>query len=300
MKIVISIFSLPYEIDELENTLTQLRKASYYLSGNNEWELDVSLGLSDTLVNWKNSRIPKEYFIERFVNLAKTIDWCKGNFYVSSDDINGCVSQRRYSLNKHSDADYFIWLDTDIIFDERTLSYLESSIDATKNITPYSIITPEIVKVWDITWDCLVNENFLDKPLNYQKTNDPYKDSGIKGDISIESVDNSDSPQSRFKFAGGWMTCLSGELVRKIGVPDGLGHYGYEDTFIMIVSELLQRSGTINIQQYKIKNLVVCENYKYRDNSFYKSFLSVNDKRQEYLEVSEKFAETEIYNLQKI
>lgn len=300
MKIVISIFSLPYEIDELENTLTQLRKASYYLSGNNEWELDVSLGLSDTLVNWKNSRIPKEYFIERFVNLAKTIDWCKGNFYVSSDDINGCVSQRRYSLNKHSDADYFIWLDTDIIFDERTLSYLESSIDATKNITPYSIITPEIVKVWDITWDCLVNENFLDKPLNYQKTNDPYKDSGIKGDISIESVDNSDSPQSRFKFAGGWMTCLSGELVRKIGVPDGLGHYGYEDTFIMIVSELLQRSGTINIQQYKIKNLVVCENYKYRDNSFYKSFLSVNDKRQEYLEISEKFAETEIYNLQKI
>ena len=63
MKIVISIFSLPYEIDELENTLSQLRKASYYLSGNNEWELDVSLGLSDTLVNWKNSRIPKEYFI---------------------------------------------------------------------------------------------------------------------------------------------------------------------------------------------------------------------------------------------
>lgn len=290
---------MPYEIDELENTLNQLRRASYYLSGDNKWELDVSLGISDTLVNWNNSRIPKEYFTDRFVNLAKTIDWCKGNFYISSDDINGCVSQRRFSLNKHKDADYFVWLDTDIIFDERTLSYLESSIDTTKKITPYSIITPEIVRIWDNTWDCIVNENFLDKPLDYQKTNDPYKDSGVKGDISIESVNNSNSPQSRFKFAGGWMTCLSGELVRKIGVPDGLGHYGYEDTFIMIVSELLQRSGTINIQQYKIKNLVVCENYKYRDNSFYKSFLSVNDKRQEYLEVSEKFAETEIYNLQK-
>lgn len=291
---------MPYEIDELENTLNQLRRASYYLSGDNKWELDVSLGISDTLVNWNTSRIPKEYFTDRFVNLAKTIDWCKGNFYISSDDINGCVSQRRFSLNKHKDADYFVWLDTDIIFDERTLSYLESSIDATKKITPYSIITPEIVRIWDNTWDCIVNENFLDKPLDYQKTNDPYKDSGIKGDISIESVNNSNSPQSRFKFAGGWMTCLSGELVRKIGVPDGLGHYGYEDTFIMIVSELLQRRGTINIQQYKIKNLVVCENYKYRDNSFYKSFLSVNDKRQEYLEVSQKFAETEILNLQKI
>ena len=291
---------MPYEIDELENTLNQLRRASYYLSGNNEWELDVSLGLSDTLVNWDTSRIPKEYFTDRFVNLAKSIDWCKGNFYVSSDDINGCVSQRRYSLNKHTDADYFIWLDTDIIFDERTLSYLETSMDVAKNITPYSIITPEIVRVWDNTWDCIVNEQFLNKPLDYQKTNDPYKDSGIKGEISIESVNNVNSPQSRFKFAGGWMTCLSAELVRKIGVPDGLGHYGYEDTFIMIVSELLTRSNTINIQQLKIKNLVVCENYKYRDNSFYKSFLSVNDKRQEYLEVSENFAETEIKNLQKI
>jgi len=291
---------LPYEIDELENTLNQLRRASYYLSGNNEWELDVSLGLSDTLVNWDTSRIPKEYFTDRFVNLAKSIDWCKGNFYVSSDDINGCVSQRRYSLNKHTDADYFIWLDTDIIFDERTLSYLETSMDVAKNITPYSIITPEIVRVWDNTWDCIVNEQFLNKPLDYQKTNDPYQDSGIKGEISIESVNNVNSPQSRFKFAGGWMTCLSAELVRKIGVPEGLGHYGYEDTFIMMVSELLTRSNTINIQQLKIKNLVVCENYKYRDNSFYKSFLSVNDKRQEYLEVSENFAETEIKNLQKI
>ena len=291
---------MPYEIDELENTLNQLRRASYYLSGNNEWELDVSLGLSDTLVNWDTSRIPKEYFADRFVNLAKSIDWCKGNFYVSSDDINGCVSQRRYSLNKHTDADYFIWLDTDIIFDERTLSYLETSMDVAKNITPYSIITPEIVRVWDNTWDCIVNEQFLNKPLDYQKTNDPYKDRGIKGEISIESVNNVNSPQSRFKFAGGWMTCLSAELIRKIGVPEGLGHYGYEDTFIMIVSELLTRRNTINIQQLKIKNLVVCENYKYRDNSFYKSFLSVNDKRQEYLEVSEKFAETEIKNLQKI
>ena len=105
---------MPYEIDELENTLTQLRKASYYLNNKFKWELDVTLGLSDTLVTWGNSRIPKEYFSDRFSSLAKTIDWCKGNFYISSDDINGCVSQRRSSLNKHKDADYFLWLDTDL------------------------------------------------------------------------------------------------------------------------------------------------------------------------------------------
>tara|TARA_Y100000389_G_scaffold196576_1_gene229727 strand:- start:64 stop:969 length:906 start_codon:yes stop_codon:yes gene_type:complete len=296
LKIVISIFSLPYEIDELENTLNQLRRASYYLNNKFEWELDVTLGLSDTLVNWGNSRIPKEYFSDRFSNLAKTIDWCRGNFYISADDINGCVSQRRHSLNKHKDADYFLWLDTDIIFDERTLSYIESSILATKDITTYSIITPEIVRVWDNSWDCIVNEEFLDKPLDYQKTNDPYKDSGIKGDISINTVNNIHSPQSRFKFAGGWMTCLSGDLLRRIGVPDGLGHYGYEDTLIMVASENLERdiNSNLNIQQFKIKNLVVCENYKYRDNSFYKSFLSVNDMRKTYLEYAESNAQMEL------
>lgn len=285
---------MPYEIDELENTLTQLRKASYYLSGNNQWELDVTLGLSNTLVSWENSRIPKEYFSDRFSNLAKTIDWCKGNFYISSDDVNGCVSQRRKSLLQHKDADYFIWLDTDIIFDERTLAYIENTMAAIKNVTPYSIITPEIVRIWDNTWDCLVNENFLDKPLDYQKTNDPYKDSGIKGDVTIERVQNVLSPQSRFKFAGGWFTCLSGELVRRIGVPESFGHYGYEDTFIMVSSEKLIQTQQLDIQQFKLKNLVVCENYKYRDNSFYKSFLAVNNKKDEYLKISNKAFSSEV------
>ena len=285
---------MPYEIDELENTLNQLRKASYYLSGNNQWELDVTLGLSDTLVNWKNSRIPKEYFSDRFSNLAKTIDWCKGNFYISSDDVNGCVSQRRKSLLQHEDADYFIWLDTDIIFDERTLAYMENTMAAIKNITPYSVITPEIVKVWDTTWDCLVNEEFLNKPLDYQKTNDPYKDSGIKGDVTVESVRNNFQNQPRFKFAGGWMTCLSGDLVRRIGVPESFGHYGYEDTFIMWASEKLIQTEGLDIQQFKLKNLVVCENYKYRSNYHYLNNLSAYDKREEYRKIAESNFQTEI------
>lgn len=297
MKLVISIFCLPSEIDELENTLNQLRRASYYLSGNNQWELDVTLGLSDTLTDWSGSRIPKEYFTDRLQSIAKSVDWCKGNFYASGDEINGCVSQRRHSLIQHQDADYFIWLDLDIIFDERTLSYLENSISAINNITPYSILTPEIVKVWDNTWDCLVNENFLDKPLDYQKSNDPYKDSGIKGEVSIESVNNNFQNQPRFKFAGGWMTCLSGDLVRRIGVPESFGHYGYEDTFIMWGSEKLIQSQKLDIQQFKLKNLVVCENYKYRDSSFYGSYLLRHDKREEYRTIAQNNFAKELQNL---
>jgi len=293
MRIVISIFCLPYEIDELENTLNQLKKSSYYLSGNNEWVLDVTLSLSNQLVNWNKSSLPKSYFEDKFLKLSTQTDWC-AKYFQTSTDINGCVSQRRKSLLQHEDVDYFIWLDTDIIFEERTLSYLENTIESITSVTPYSIITPEIVKVWDNTWDCLVNEEFLDKPLNYQKTNDPYEDSGIKGDVTVESVKSEIQGQPRFKFAGGWMTCLSGDLVRRIGVPESFGHYGYEDTFIMWASEKLVQTQGMDIQQFKLKNLVVCENYKYRSNYHYVNNLSVYDKREEYKNIAHSHFQEEI------
>lgn len=286
MKIVISIFCLPYEIDELENTLTQLRKSSYYLDNKIEWTLDVTMCISNDMVNWNKSSLPKSYFIDKLLKLSSHTDWCLKTFQ-TSETIKGCVSQRRHSLKTYTDADYFIWLDTDIIFEERTLSYIESTIKTVSDQYQYSIITPEIVKIWDNTWDCLVNEQFLDKPIGYQKTNDPYKDSGIKGEISIQTIQNTIPNQPRFKFAGGWFTCISGNLLRRIGIPESFGHYGYEDTFVMWASEKITQTTSDEIYQFKIQNLVVCENYKYRNNSHYINNLSVYDRREEFKKIAE-------------
>lgn len=280
MKIVISIFCLPYEIDELENTINQLKKASYYLTNKEvEWYLDVTMCTSSDMVNWGKSSLPKKFFEEKLMKISTSTDWCV-KYFRTSDTIKGCVSQRRESIKSHKDAHYFIWLDTDIIFDERTLSYVENSIIGVKDIT-YSIITPELVRIWDNTWDVLVNKNFINEKVGYQKIADPYKCSGLKGDVSLERVENIKSPQSRFKFAGGWFTCISASLLNKVGVPESFGHYGYEDTFIMVACEKLVRTGE-DIQQFKIKNLVVCENYKYRNNSHYINNISVYDRREEF------------------
>jgi hypothetical protein len=281
MKVVISIFCLPYEIDELENTLNQLKKASYYIDNKVEYVLDVTMTVSDRMVNWDKSSLPKKYFIDKFTKLETQSDWCQNEFK-TSDILLGCVSQRRESLKNHKDADYFIWLDCDIIFDERTLSYMQMVMSSTSKEHEHSIITPELVRIWDNSWDILVNEQFIDKSFEYNQTNDPYKDSGIKGDISIETVLNTNSPQSRFKFAGGWFTCISGALLRRIGIPEEFGHYGYEDTFVMVGSEKLMRTTDIQITQFKIKNLVVCENYKYRDNNHYLNGLSAYNRREEF------------------
>lgn len=291
MRIVISIFALPYEIDELENTLNQLKRASYYLSGKHEYVLDVTLSLSDQLVNWRKSSIPKSYFEDKLLKLSSQTDWCAKSFQ-TSDDIMGCVSQRRKTLLDQDSADFYIWLDTDIIFDERTLLYMENAMTSVKKFTPYTVITPEVVKLWDTTWDCLVNEEFLEKPTDYQRTNDPYKDSGVKGNIMVEGVQNQIQGQPRFKFAGGWFTCISAPLLKRIGVPESFGHYGYEDTFVMWASEKLIQVNNVDIKQFKIKNLVVCENYKYRSNYHYVNNLSVYDRREQFKQIAQsKFQE---------
>ena len=135
----------------------------------------------------------------------------------------------------------------------------------------------------------MVNENFLDKPNDYQKTNNPYKDSGIKGDISVETVVCSAPGQPTMKFAGGWFTCISKNILDKVTVPKSFGHYGLEDTFIMNSLELL-KLGT----QYKIKNLVVCENYKYRNNLHLTNYLASNSRKDEFLKVAQNNFRTEI------
>ena len=233
MKYCISIFCLPQEIDDLELTLTQLKKAFRYIDEQN-FILDITLALTGELTLWEQSKIPPEYFLHKYEKLRK-------NCY----------------------KDY-----------------------------PHSVVSPEIVKVWDNTWDCLVNEQFLNEPLDYQKTNDPYLDCGIKGDIGIETINNNIPNQPRMKFAGGWFTCISKKLLDKITVPDSLGHYGLEDTFIMWGSEKL-RIG----QQFKIKNLVVCENYKYRDNKHLSKFIASIDRREEFKQIAHKNFPLEIENL---
>ena len=53
-------------------------------------------------------------------------------------------------------------------------NFIENILPLVSQQTNYSIVTPEIVKLWDTTWDCLVNSNYLDKPLDYCKTNNPF------------------------------------------------------------------------------------------------------------------------------
>ena len=154
MKYCISIFCLPQEIDDLELTLTQLKKAFRYIDEKN-FILDITLALTGELTIWEQSKIPPEYFAHKYEKLRKNCDWITNKYFRIEDksEVLGCVSKRRKVWKEHQNVDYHIWLDTDIIFDERTLAYIDSSIQSLYKDYPYSVVSPEIVKVWDDTWD---------------------------------------------------------------------------------------------------------------------------------------------------
>jgi len=294
-KIVITTFIMPNEIDDLERLLADLNKASKHINGNN-YELYLALSVDDYLVDWKQSKLDKQYFIDRFNKLKPLTEWAGKTTFNVRDDIMGCTSLRRIAHKESTDATHFIWLDTDIIFDEKILFYMENAIDVIDNVDKY-VISPECVKIWDSTWDCLVNENFLTKEEGYCRINNPYKDAGEYGDVSLETVINNVPGQPRMKFGGGWFNCLSKSLLDRTPLPESMGHYGPDDTYVMWASEKLNQNGE-GIYQFKLKNFIVCENYIYRDRTHYDLLIKRIDRKEQFREQANTSFSTEINKLQ--
>lgn len=293
MKIVITSFVMPHELDDLERVLIDLNKASKHIDGNN-YDFYISLSVSDYLFDWNESKVDKQFFIDRFNSLKSLTNWAGNSTFQIREEIMGALQCKRFAHKEVKDATHFIWLDTDICFDENILFYMEN---ATKSIEEQNIykyfITPEVVKYWDTTWDCLVNENYLNHPLDFCKTANPFTESGIKGDVFVEIVRNNVPGQPFTKFGAGWFTLLSKSLLDRIPLPESMGAYGPDDTFLMWGIQKLNDS----MYQFKLKNYVVCENYIYRNRNHYDSIIKRIDRKQEFKEKAESAFLEEINKL---
>jgi len=158
---------------------------------------------------------------------------------------------------------------------------LESALLA-KSQTPKYIITPEYVKMWDGSWDIITNNNFINKSNDpfYVLINDPIDDSfPTYGDINIKPLTYNN--QKIFKFGGGWFTLFSKELLDWIEFPRDIKGYGAIDTFIIECCRYMP-----DAIQYKVENLVICEDRKYVGKSAYSSYINNIDRRHEHKESS--------------
>jgi hypothetical protein len=164
--IEIVIWISPTDIDDLEKSLNRLNIGKDYLTKEqcNNIKFNIVMCVSDEIIDWSKSSVTIEECTQKFLELKPLTNWSSPGVFETTTTINGCTSMRR--LSGYSDSKYYIWLDTDIIFDPLTLPHSINSINIIESagITKFVSI-PEIVRQWDSTWDCLVNENFINKPI---------------------------------------------------------------------------------------------------------------------------------------
>lgn len=283
MKTQIVVHLLPQEIDWFEWQSRQFKQGSYYLDEDEKVIIDVTLNLN--LVNWEESKIPKQFFIDKFEQIKQLWDWAEVHFVVDEENkCLGCDDKRRDSI-RNSIADNILYLDCDLIFRPETLKYMISAAKAINS--DYYIISPQIVKLWDNTWDVLVNEKYINNPAGqYYKEQDPFEIIlPPPTNVEIQSLET-------FKFGGGWFNLLSTKLLKFIDIPDSFGPYGVDDTFVMICSGMMANKGHA-IRQYVVKDVIVAENIKYRCHP-YASYLYLINKQDEFRKVAESNINNEL------
>ena len=69
-----------------------------------------------------------------------------------------------------------------------------------------------------------------------------------------------------FKWADGWFTTISSKLAKLIGIPKSFKGYDPDDTFMMYCCNYMKRFD-INVNQYIMNNVIVCEDYSSSLNS---------------------------------
>lgn len=290
---VIVIFVMPSEIEDLALTLNNLKRSSIHINKDMiEYKISINICLSDKLTDWKKSKLPKEYIADRATELCKKyIDWCEYDLLIEyTNKTIGCDSFRRKALQENLNADFFIWLDCDILCGDAVLDFMATSAKMIKgkNIE-YYIVTPEILKHWDKSWDCLVNPSYLNWTFEQRLDINLYRECILnRHPTSFNARVVND-----FKFAGGWFTLISRELLELITIPDSFGHYGAADTFIMQCCKLIRNSGGL-IAQYAISNLVMGEYYKYRTNKSVLKYISPINNKEKFRKESITHFNTEL------
>lgn len=262
MKYRILIYIQPWEIDDFERQLRHLILGSYSISKSDEVVIDTTLNISDGLIDWDSSKICKEYFLKKYEYLKNITNQYFTAEFDTNELIQGCVDKRRLALSK--EQDFIIWLDPDLFFDKNTLYYLIEASKIIKNTN--FILSPQTIKYWDYTWDCLTHSKFINEPTNHRDYFDMY---------SIDSISNNNDVHIKqndtVKIGGGWFNLFPTSLFEKIPIPIEFGSYGWEDLYVMLCCTHLK------IPQYLIDGIIVSEIGKklLESKNYYRSLLNI-------------------------
>ena len=252
MKVKITYHIMPWEIDFALISFMQLKKSKYYIDPEVNVKITAVLNMSDYLINWDNTKLPKELFKQKFKDLgALLIDYEYEPIIIEGDKLYGILDMQKSSYEP--DVDYYINITQDMYFSETLLANM---IEATKHIkNKYFVITPEIYKMWDHTWDEITNEKYLNIPYEDWSKADIFD---IRYDLKTDSSEMSLYPTQRSKWAW-WLDLYSKAFYEDFApVQEDMVGYGAWDWYTLMLTEHAKSKGA-DFQQYLLKGQTIFE-----------------------------------------
>jgi hypothetical protein len=251
-KIKIVYHFMPWEMDYALHSFTQLKKSLYYIPEDIEITIETDLNLSSYVVNWDDSKLSKEFFIERYDSISTLLSGYKHNKKTyDGDRFYGHLDTQKSAIQ--SDIDYYITLYPDVLFDEKLLAYYCEAIKSIEN--KYFIITSQITKLWDSSWDIITNPLYQNIPYEQWQQKDCFD---IVFDQTNTDQDIKLTPIPTSKYAG-WIDLVNKATYEElIPVWDEWEGYGAWDFYGMIVTDNFKRLGG-DFQQYLLEGQTIVE-----------------------------------------
>lgn len=246
---VVSHF-MPWEIDHALLVFDKLKQSSYFINEEDTLYLDTALNLSSKFIDWENSKLPKEYFIEKYKMLDDLIKskFIHKPFIYEGDGGYGAADLLKSMSESH--IDYYIPFCPDINFQEHLLYYMVESAKQIKD--EYFVLTSQIYKCWDSTWDILVNDAFMEVECSKHIDTDIH-------DIRHKCLSLSDPKAIQindFKYAG-WFDLYSKSFVDKLApIPADWEGYLPWDLYSSNICKISKKNG-VSVNQYVLQNQVV-------------------------------------------
>lgn len=282
---------MPWEIDHALLIANKLKQSSFYTDLNDTIYIDSVLNLSSKIIDWDNSVLKKEYFIDKyniFNNILKSKLIHKPKIY-EGNDVYGHLNLQKEVVEKN--IDYYIGICPDIHFHEHLLCYLIESAKQIKN--EYFLITPQIFRCWDNTWDCLVHDKFKNIPCTQCIDVDIHEIEFHTKDFNTPEL----KKINQFKFAG-WFDLYNKNFYEKLVpiLPNWNG-YGPWDFYSMNICNIAKQHG-VDVEEYVLTNQLIwfydvgsLRNFESYGGdgqlkSFYKKFLSLKlDRTQQKVNI---------------
>ena len=277
---------MPWEIDYALLSFTQLKKSKYHLSEEDNVTIETVLNLSSYTINWGESKLPKEFFIEKYNQISTLLEGYTHIKHVyEGDQLYGHLDLQRECISPK--IDFYLSICPDIYFSEHALSYL---IEASKQIdNKYFTITTQISKVGDADWDEITNSKYVNIPYSDYLEVDIFD---VMHNNRYNEEEKSLHPTKKSKWAG-WFDLYNKALYEELcpSQEDWKG-YGPWDLYSLILTNHLKSQG-VDFQQYLIQGETIwmypsgplAKNGLNGFAQYYKDFLQLNpipNQRQEF------------------